>query len=164
MTKKTGGAKTTRSETVTVRLDPRSRYMAELAARSQRRTLSSFIEWAVAEGFKSVVLDPRDGGPPETLKQAEEFLWDVHPGRRLALLQRGYPHLLTFEEQRLWKLCCDLIRIVRPALNVEPKRAAEVVEDAFIAKHFEELEEIARADGDVIELAKKYGYLTISNG
>ena len=43
-TAKGGGAKLSRSETVTVRLDPKLRYLAELGARSQRRTVSSFIE------------------------------------------------------------------------------------------------------------------------
>lgn len=48
--------KVRRSETVTVRLDPRMNYLAELAARSQRRTKSSFIEWAVQEAIKGMDL------------------------------------------------------------------------------------------------------------
>ena len=39
--RKAGGGKLSRSETVTVRLDPKLRYLAELAARIHRRTLSS---------------------------------------------------------------------------------------------------------------------------
>jgi hypothetical protein len=45
--RKGGGGKLSRSETVTVRLDPKLRYLAELAARLHRRTLSSYIEWAI---------------------------------------------------------------------------------------------------------------------
>ena len=41
-----GGSKLNRTETVTIRLDPKLRYLTELAARKQRRTVSSFIEWA----------------------------------------------------------------------------------------------------------------------
>jgi hypothetical protein len=37
--KRKGGGKLSRSETVTVRLDPKLRYLAELAALKQRRTL-----------------------------------------------------------------------------------------------------------------------------
>ena len=40
--RKGGGGKLARSETVTVRLDPKLRYLAELAARIQRRSVSSF--------------------------------------------------------------------------------------------------------------------------
>ena len=45
--RKGGGGKLARSETVTVRLDPKLRYLAELAARLHRCTLSSYIEWAI---------------------------------------------------------------------------------------------------------------------
>ena len=45
--RKGGGGKLSRSETVTVRLDPRLRYLAELAARLHRRTLSSYVEWEI---------------------------------------------------------------------------------------------------------------------
>ena len=48
---KAGGGKLARSEVVTVRLDPRLRYLANLVARKQRRTLSSFIEWAIEESL-----------------------------------------------------------------------------------------------------------------
>jgi len=51
-----GGGKLNRSETVTIRLDPKLRYLTELAARQQRRTLSSFIEWAIDSALKDVVL------------------------------------------------------------------------------------------------------------
>jgi hypothetical protein len=50
--KKGGGGKLSRSEIVTVRLDPKLRFAVELAARKQRRTASSFIEWAITEAIK----------------------------------------------------------------------------------------------------------------
>ena len=49
--KKSGGGKLSRSEAVTVRFDAELRYMLELAARKHRRTLSSYIEWAVEESL-----------------------------------------------------------------------------------------------------------------
>jgi predicted HicB family RNase H-like nuclease len=48
-----------RSITVGVRLDPKVRYLAELAARKQRRSLSSFIEWVVQESFGRIFLRER---------------------------------------------------------------------------------------------------------
>ena len=47
--RKGGGSKLSRSEIIQVRLDPKLRFTAELAARKHRRTLSSFVEWAVSE-------------------------------------------------------------------------------------------------------------------
>lgn len=54
--RKSRGAKPSRSETVTVRLKPKTKYLAELAARKQRRTLSSFIECAAADSLNRVFL------------------------------------------------------------------------------------------------------------
>ncbi|MDH4459330.1 MAG: hypothetical protein QE272_11555 [Nevskia sp.] len=105
--RKGGGAKLSRSETVTVRLDPRLRYLAELASLKHRRTLSSFIEWAVEETLKSVVIDdgdPETGEEPTTVAQAGWSLWDVDEADRFAKLALRYPELLTHEEQKRWKL------------------------------------------------------------
>jgi hypothetical protein len=101
--KKTGGGgKLSRSETVTVRLDPKLRYLAELAARKQRRTLSSFIEWAIEENLKSIYLE--DGAETRSIASQSADLWDVDEPDRFAKLAIRYPQMLTHDEQVLWKL------------------------------------------------------------
>ena len=102
--RKIGGGKLSRSETVTVRLDPKLRYLAELAARLQRRTLSSYIEWAIEGSLDNNVLkaDPSDGRGP-SIRDEAEALWDVDEADRFAKLALSYPHLLTHDEQVLWK-------------------------------------------------------------
>lgn len=106
--RKSGGSKLSRSETVTVRLDPKLRYLAELAARIHRRTLSSYIEWAIKDA-----LDGEDVRPAwlrgselsdHTIGREAEYLWDVDDADRFAKLALRYPYLLTHEEQVLWKL------------------------------------------------------------
>jgi len=99
-----GGGKLSRSETVTVRLDPKLRYLAELGARKHRRTLSSFIEWATEESLDRIALreDVHDG--PITIADEAESLWDVDESDRFAKRALRYPELLTHEEQTLWKL------------------------------------------------------------
>jgi hypothetical protein len=100
-----GGGKLSRSETVTVRLDPKLRYLAELGSRKQRRTLSSFIEWAVERVTRG------DEGTPEIVK-AEGVtpkgllveLWDVDEADRFVKLATCHPELLSYSEQVLWKL------------------------------------------------------------
>lgn len=102
-----GGAKLARSETVTVRLDPKLRYLAELAALKHRRTLSSFIEWAVEESLKTMTIDEGDDEarvPSSTLAEHARYLWDVEDADRFAKLALRFPELLTHEEQKRWKL------------------------------------------------------------
>lgn len=97
--RKHGGGKLSRSETVTVRLDPKVRYLAELAARAQRRTLSSFIEWAVETALSTQSLV--DGGV--TVAKVGEQLWDVNELERFVKLASSFPHLLTSDELERWK-------------------------------------------------------------
>lgn len=89
-----------RSEVVTVRLDPKLRYLAELAARRQRRTLSSFIEWATSNALSAVAID-EDG---HTVADRADILWDVDEPDRFVKLAFNYESLLTHEEQKIWKL------------------------------------------------------------
>jgi hypothetical protein len=114
---RTGGGKLNRSETVTVRLDPKLNYLCELAARAQRRTKSSFIEWAVAEALGSVklpeVLEEIDFGDYRdvTLKERASQLWQVDEPDRVIALALHAPALLNHEEQIIWRIVreCGLI-------------------------------------------------------
>lgn len=105
-----GGAKLSRSETVTVRLDPKLNYLCELAARAQRRTKSSFIEWAIADSLKRVQLpevpyDQRNfEGEDPTVQEKASQLWHVDEPDRVAALALIAPALLTHEEQLIWRL------------------------------------------------------------
>lgn len=105
-----GGAKPSRTETVTVRLDPKLRYLADLAARKQRRTLSSFIEWAVQNSLDHVKLyegDGYNGNESVSVAEAASSLWDVDEAERFVRLAIRYPELLTHEEQERWKMLHD---------------------------------------------------------
>lgn len=105
-----GGGKLARSETVTVRLDPKLRYLAELAARKQRRTVSSFIEWAVEHSFGNVDLyqgTGYNGDNSITVADAAARLWDIDESERFVKLAIDYPELLNHDEQVRWKLLTD---------------------------------------------------------
>jgi len=99
-----GGGKLMRSETVTVRLDPKLRYLAELAALKHRRTLSSFIEWAIEHTLRDVRLRENSHDNATTVADDAEWLWDVDEQDRFAKLALRYPELLTHEEQKRWKV------------------------------------------------------------
>ncbi len=105
---------TRRSEIVSVRLDPRLKYLAELAARKQRRPLSGFVEWAVERALDQVMLfeNPHDNARA-SVADAEQLqhLWDVDEADRTIRLALNYPELLTYDEQLIWKLVreCGLL-------------------------------------------------------
>ena len=102
--KKGGGSKLTRTQTVTVRLDPKLRYLAEIASRKQRRTVSSFIEWAIEQALDSVIVNDNSH-----ISVADESarLWDVDEAERFMRLAVAYPDLLTHDEQLLWRVIRD---------------------------------------------------------
>lgn len=106
--RKGGGGKLSRSETVTVRFDPKLQYLASLAARKHSRTLSSYIEWQIKVALDGEnvrpVNTPAHAAAPETIGSEAEYLWDVDEADRFAKLALRYPHLLTHEEQVRWKL------------------------------------------------------------
>lgn len=107
-TRKGGGGKLNRSETVTVRLDPKLNYLAEIAARSQRRTKSNLIEAALAQALNIVPIDTRPSEEPHsTIAQLAEDLWHVDDIERLKRLVKIAPHLLTYEEQKIWSVICE---------------------------------------------------------
>lgn len=129
--RKGGGGKLTRTETVTVRLDPKLRYLAELAARKQRRTLSSYIEWAIEDSLKAVMLfqgNSYENDPPATVADEVSRLWDVDQSERFVRLAIAYPELMTHEEQEVWKLLQDS-HILQPA---QSRRNGRVMWDMAI--------------------------------
>jgi len=105
--KKSGvGGRMVRSETVGVRLDPKMRYMAEIGARIQRRSLSSFIEWTIENSLKQITWPPQvdDDSDGESLQELTYKLWDIDEPDRIVKLGLLYPELLTYEEQVVWKI------------------------------------------------------------
>ncbi len=98
---KTGGGKLSRSQVVTVRLDPRMRYLAELAARKDRRTLSAFIELAIEDRVRPLL------PPVNRMQIGPKELWSPDPAERFARLAIQHPDLLTDEQQALWTAIKD---------------------------------------------------------
>jgi hypothetical protein len=98
------GGQLNRSETLTVRLDPKLNYLCELGARSQRRTKSSLVEAALATSLSLVPLDPRirPGEEQQSIADLGEALWHVREVERLRRLALFAPHLMNYDEQRIW--------------------------------------------------------------
>lgn len=134
-----GGGKLNRTETVTVRLDPKLNYLCELAARAQRRTKSSFIEWAIADSLGAVSLpevtamgDPYDESRDVTLREKASHLWQVDEPDRTVALALIAPALLNHEEQLIWRLVRENGYLWRGRFNKEGEWSWEVSEDRLI--------------------------------
>jgi hypothetical protein len=80
--------------------------LAELAARKQRRPLSSFVEWCVEQAVSSVTVGQDSNNEDITVAEADRelHLWDLEEPDRLIRLALRFPELLTHEEQILWRL------------------------------------------------------------
>ncbi|UOO87995.1 hypothetical protein LVJ82_10870 [Vitreoscilla massiliensis] len=98
--KHTGGKKT---DNLTVRFEPKLRYLAEIAAKSQKRSLSAFVEWAVENILNDVEVKDRVNRFVK-LSEVSNALWDVNEIERFIRLAIVLPDLLTFEEQKIWKI------------------------------------------------------------
>jgi hypothetical protein len=181
--KKGGGGKLSRSEAVTVRLDPKLKLAAELAARKQRRTLSAFIEWCVSEMVVEVIIDPDDS---QTAFHAMSTIWHSQEADRFWMMATNYPYLMSYEESCLWDLIkekqdiwdgdYEKRKIPVENINFEPsspfyRKAYEVLKDCLGGKTIEEseidqqsseipmgfIEEVLDAQRIIIEEEKKSG-------
>lgn len=139
--RKGGGGKMSRTETVTVRLDQKLRYLTELAARKHSRTLSSYIEWRLKASLDiedvRPVNTPAHVTAPETIGSEGEYLWDVDEADRFAKLALRYPHLLTYEEQVRWKLIRECGALWRGNYSGADKEFAWTVDKSSLV--FEQL-------------------------
>lgn len=106
--RKGGGGKLSRSETVSVRLDPKLKFAADLAARKHRRTLSSLIELAIEKITKATIIYQlvilSEGTEETTAYDVMEEVYDPEEADRLVKLADRYKNCLTHDEEVMWKL------------------------------------------------------------
>src|SRR5262249_53773761 len=148
-----GGSKLQRTETVTLRLDPKLRYLTELAARKQRRTVSSFIEWAIEQALFLVKLELDEASPPTNLVEAAALFWDPDEADRFAKLALNYPDLLTYDEQVLWKLIQDCEALWLVDFDKRKGHPGYQIDDLLrypaLRKHWETLNKVASGEADI---------------
>lgn len=156
-----GGGKLTRSETVTVRLDPKLRYLAELAALKQRRTLSSFIEWVIEDSLARVLLyeGVEDLTTGRSVADESKVLWDVDEPDRFAKLALRYPDLLTHDEQKRWKLIRENGNLWRGQYKISTGRWSWTVDERSLCydrlrEHWSNFCSVANGDSPVDVLPK----------
>ncbi|WP_216331400.1 type II toxin-antitoxin system VapB family antitoxin [Rhizobium sp. X9] len=88
--------KTSKSESLSIRMDPKTRFMLEFVARLRGQTITTVIERAITESANRATIQP-DYNEPET---SWRDFWSVNEGER-SLKIAGEPQLHpTFEEER----------------------------------------------------------------
>lgn len=92
-----------RKELTSLRLEPQVKYLAEIASRVQRRSLTNYIEWAIEECLKQTPIRPNDQPVADLMLE----LWDVNEPERLIKLASIAPELLTYDEQLIFKILID---------------------------------------------------------
>jgi hypothetical protein len=93
-----------RTEVFAMRLDPKLKYLAEIAARQQRRSLANFIEWSIASALDRVPLGDSDG---LTVSKAATKLWALDEPDRFIQLAKYFPELMSYDEQLIWRIICE---------------------------------------------------------
>ena len=123
--KRKSKAGTPRTEVFAMRFDPKLKYLAEIAARKQRRSMANFVEWAIEEALKNVYLVERSdyNNQGETVADATSKLWALDESDRLIRLATNFPELLTYDEQTVWRVICE-----HSTYNADSKRVSKFKE------------------------------------
>jgi len=98
------GERLTRTDVLTVRIDPRLNYLLEIAARFERRTKSSFAECVLEEAVTKKL--EQLGGEVFGLDGRSEhlalLLWHPEPWCRLQILAERFPEAMTVQDEETW--------------------------------------------------------------
>jgi hypothetical protein len=102
---------------VTVAFDEKTRFLIEMAARKERRTVSSLINEAVHSYIPKMTY--AEGGTLTPLATLVDEIWSPIASTRFVLHADRLPSTLTFEEQILWQLIQQDDDLWRPLPNGE---------------------------------------------
>ncbi len=89
-----------KTETLTLRLDPKTKYAIELLARDQKRTLAGAIEWAVQKAMSSQEVGASLGVC--SFQELVDQTWTPDELQRVMNLGANAEHLLSHDESCLW--------------------------------------------------------------
>jgi len=101
--RKIRGAKTASSDVVATRLDKKLLFAVRIAAQSQNRFISNYIETVLAQAVKKQTVDESEGDELTAWDIADRY-FEYDEGKRLLALWTHHSHLLTQHEARLVEL------------------------------------------------------------
>lgn len=84
-----------RKEPLSLRIEPKIKYLIEIASRVQRRNISNYVEFTLENSLRDVEIEKN-----KSVLQMAEYLWSTHEGERVLHLAEKYPELLVYDEQK----------------------------------------------------------------
>jgi hypothetical protein len=142
-----------RTEVFAMRLDPKLKYLAEIAARKQRRSLANFVEWAIEEALKGVPLSELDlNGNGPTVANVATQLWALDEPDRLRNLATHYPELLSYDEQLVWRVINEHSTYDRAAEEISRFVGEKSYDDKLIRACWPEIKAYALEGGTLEKL------------
>ncbi|MGU9820052.1 hypothetical protein [Pseudomonas sp. LF090] len=94
-----------KTETLTLRLDPKVKLMIELISRIRRQSITGVVEAAIEEIAFDLDAPVMSGGEPNPMSLLGTVgeIWSTDESERFVNLCVHLPSLITYEEQRLWE-------------------------------------------------------------
>lgn len=152
--------KAPKKEVLSLRIEPKLRYLIDLASRIQRRNLTNYVEWALEESLKSVTLECHDGVTKDmSVYEAgniPNFIWSTDEAHNFFILATTYKELLTYEEQRILEIIQSLPYLFR--LNPNKPFSYENGNNSNVAKYWELILK-AHKDGAPTQKSPSYNEL-----
>lgn len=99
-TKKATNKSSNPTISVSLRIDPKTKYLIDLLARDQKRTITGVIEWAIERAAAQVQFDQNSG---TYYNDMIDELWSTDEATRLTALALHKPSLLDYDQMRIWE-------------------------------------------------------------
>lgn len=96
--KRAGETSTTVS--VGIRIDPKIKFALDMMGRSQKRSLTAVIEWAIATAMTQQAIESVSG--PKAVDEVIETIWSTDEATKFLNMCFEVPSLLTYDEMRIW--------------------------------------------------------------
>lgn len=143
-----------KTETLTLRLDPKVKLMIELVSRIRRQSITGVVEAAI-EGIAFDLDAPfYTGGQTESwsLSSAVSEIWSADESRRFVNMCYRLPSLLTFEEMRIWEtIKASIVFLDHDLTAIDPTYELEGIgrlDPYRIRRYWEELLQHVEANKD----------------
>ena len=93
-------AKPSTNVNVSLRIDPKTKYLIDLLARDQKRTITGVIEWAIE---RAAAQERFDNNSNTFYDEVIDDLWSTDESIRLITLALSKPSLLDYDQTRIWE-------------------------------------------------------------
>lgn len=133
-----------RKEVMSLRIEPKLKYLVELGARIQRRNLTNYVEWALEESLKQVFLDSDKNLSLSEMATVNDLVWSTDESSRFLFLAFFLKDLMTYEEQSYWELIRSFPNLF--LLRADEDISMENINDTEIKKYWDLIKKASAGD------------------